>query len=237
MEGQAEGQGPALDEPDLGRVLKKLYRSRFDAADLRQMRAVWRVLVSDFFQKRLRPGLPVLDLGAGPCLFINEVVAVQRIALDANPDLAQHAAQGVEVVVAEDLSLREIPDASVGHVFLSNILEHLEDGLEVVRLLERIHRKLLPGGSILILQPNFRLAPARYFDFIDHRVVLTERSLREALEAVGYEIREMRVRFLPFTSKSRLPRWPLLVRLYLRCRPAQWLLGKQTFVEAVKPSP
>jgi SAM-dependent methyltransferase len=234
MDGEAEGRGPELDEPELGRVLKNLYRSRFAPADLRQMRGVWRVLVSSFFQKRLRPGVPVLDVGAGPCLFINEVVAVRRIALDANPDLAQHAAQGVEVVVAEDLSLREIPDASVGHVFLSNLLEHLADGLEVVRLLERIHRKLLPGGSVLILQPNFRLAPARYFD---HRVVLTERSLREGLEAAGYQIREMRVRFLPFTSKSRLPRWPLLVRLYLWCRPAQWLLGKQTFVEAVKPSP
>jgi hypothetical protein len=42
------------------------------------------------------------------------------------------------------------------------------------------------------------------------------------------------VRFLPFTSKSRLPKWGWLVALYLRLRPAQWLFGKQTFVVARK---
>ena len=47
---------------------------------------------------------------------------------------------------------------------------------------------------------------------------------------------EERVRFLPFTSKSALPKWPWLVQLYLRLRPAQWLFGKQTFVVARKRS-
>jgi len=198
------------------------------------MRKVWRVLVRDFFQERIRPDATVLDIGAGPCLFINEVRARRRIALDANPDLHEHAEPGVETIVASDLSLDEIPDATVDHVFLSNFLEHLPNYRTILDLLARIHRKLADEGTILILQPNFRLTPSRYFDFIDHSMILTETSLLEALAAAGFEIRELKVRFLPFTSKSRIPQWPWLVALYLRVPPAQWLFGKQTFVVAAK---
>jgi len=88
----------------------------------------------------------------------------------------------------------------------------------------------------MILQPNFRLAAKRYFDFLDRRVILTDKSLVEALEVVGFEIRELRTRGLPFTSKSALPKWEWAVSLYLRLRPAQWLLGKQTYVGAVRPA-
>lgn len=198
------------------------------------MRKVWHVLVRDFFQKRIRPDSTVLDVGAGPCLFINEVRARRRIALDANPDIQDHADPGVEAILSNDLSLNEIADGSVDHVFLSNFLEHLPDYRAILDLLAMAHRKLASDGTLLILQPNFRLTPSHYFDFIDHSMTLTETSLEEALAAAGFEIREMKVRFLPFTSKSRIPQWPWLVALYLRLPPAQWLFGKQTFVVAVK---
>ena len=221
---------------ELGRTLERLYRQRFSVADLSEMRGVWRVLVRDFFQSRLRPGRVVVDVGAGPCLFINEVRADRRIALDANPEVVRFAAPGVEAHVTSDLSLKELSDGEAGHVFLSNVLEHLPDYRSVLELLATIRRKLEPGGTVLILQPNFRLAPRRYFDFIDHQVILTDRSLVEALSVAGFEILELRVRFLPFTSKSPLPRWPVLVRLYLRLRPLQWLLAGQTFVVAARPA-
>jgi SAM-dependent methyltransferase len=221
---------------ELGLLLERLYRRRFSEGDLRQMREVWRVLVERFFQRRIEPDSTVLDIGAGACLFINHVRARRRIAMDANPDLVTHAAPGVETVVSDDLSLREIADGSVDHVFLSNFLEHLPDYLAVLGLLAGIHRKLRPGGSLMVLQPNFRLAPRRYFDFVDHRVILTDASLVEALEVAGFEVRELRARFLPFTSKSSLPKRAWMVSLYLRLRPAQWLLGAQTFVRAVKPA-
>lgn len=218
----------------LATVLQRLYRNRFSAKELAAMRRVWRVLVRDFFQRRIRPDSTVLDIGAGPCLFVNEVRARRRIALDANPDLPDHAEPGVETVLARDLSLDEIADDSVDHVFLSNFLEHLPDYRTILDLLARIHRKLVRTGTLLILQPNFRLTPSHYFDFIDHSMILTESSLEEALDAAGFEIRERKVRFLPFTSKSRIPQWPWLVTLYLRLPPAQWLFGKQTFVVAGK---
>ena len=83
-----------------------------------------------------------------------------------------------------------------------------------------------------MLQPNIRLTKAAYWDFIDHSLPLTERSLTEALTLTGFEVETMTVRFLPYTTESRFPISPTLIRLYLRLPPAQWLLGKQTFVVA-----
>jgi SAM-dependent methyltransferase len=175
-------------------------------------------------------------VGAGHCHFINAVRAARRIALDANPDLRRYVAPGVEALVSSDLSLGALPDGAIGHVFLSNLLEHLPDYRAALSLLSSVHRKLEPGGSVLILQPNFRLVPRRYFDFLDHQLILTDRSLVEALNVVGFEVGELRVRFLPLTSKSHLPRHPWLVAAYLRLRPLQWLLGGQTFAVGVKPA-
>jgi SAM-dependent methyltransferase len=155
--------------------------------------------------------------------------------VDANPDLPRHAAPGVEVTISADLTLQEIPEGIADCVFISNVLEHLADYTEVLRLLSAVWRTLKPGGAAMILQPNFRLIPRRYFDFIDHRTILTDASLVEALEVTGFRIEELRVRFLPFTSKSALPKWPWLVALYVRLPPLQWLLGGQTFVRAVRP--
>lgn len=219
----------------LAAVLQRLYRNRFSDAELARMRKVWSVLVRDFFQRRIKRESTVLDIGAGPCLFINELQARRRIALDANPDVRLHAAAGVEPLVTSNLLLEEIGDGTIDYVFVSNFLEHLPDYLSVLDLLDRIRRKLVPGGVLLVLQPNYRLASAHYFDFVDHTMILTEASLQEALTAVGFQIKELRTRFLPFTSKSRMPQWPWLVAAYLRFPPAQWLLGKQTFVAAATP--
>ena len=228
--------GSAPESADLAQALERLYRRRFSDGDLQELRTVWRVLVRDFFQKRIERSGTVLDVGAGACLFINEVEAARRIALDANPDVRRHAAPGVETLVTDDLSLGDIADESLDCVFLSNFLEHLPGHLAVLGLLTTVRRKLKPGGSVMVLQPNFRLEPRRYFDFLDHQVVLTDASLVEALETAGVRIAELQVRFLPFTSKSRVPKWGWAVRLYLRLPPARWLLGKQTFVRGVRPT-
>jgi hypothetical protein len=60
---------------DLSHTLERLYRQRVSAPDRTEMQAVWRVLVRDFFQSRIRPDRVVVDIGAGLCQFINEVRA------------------------------------------------------------------------------------------------------------------------------------------------------------------
>jgi hypothetical protein len=56
--------------------------------------------------------------------------------------------------------------------------------------------------------------------------------MAEALEMSGFTPTEVRPQFLPYTTKSALPQWPILVRLYLRCPPLHRLLGKQMFIVA-----
>ena len=87
----------------------------------------------------------------------------------------------------------------------------------------------------MLLQPNIRFAYKVYWDFFDHQLPFSDRAMVEALQACGFGIESVRPRFLPYTTKSTLPSWPILVKLYLRCPPLHWLFGKQMFIVAVKP--
>jgi ubiquinone/menaquinone biosynthesis C-methylase UbiE len=93
-------------------------------------------------------------------------------------------------------------------------------------------RVLRPGGRLIVLQPNIRYVGAAYWDFIDHQTALTEHSLAEAARLAGLTVETLIPRFLPYTTKSRLPQHPLLVRWYLRIPLAWRLLGKQTLLVA-----
>jgi hypothetical protein len=111
---------------------------------------------------------------------------------------------------------------------MSNYLEHLASSEQVVEQFRVAAQLLASGGKVVVLQPNIRLVGGRYWDFIDHHVALTEKSLVEAAELAGLRTTDLITRFLPYSTKSRLPQGRLLVRAYLRVRPAWWLLGKQT---------
>lgn len=215
--------------------LSRLYSVRFAPGDKERKDRVWRVLCRHFFQKYVNPAGVVLDIGAGHCEFINHIVARRRIAFDLNDDVRAHAGAGVEVVQGVSTDLSAFPDDLFDAVFVSNFFEHLPTKDDLLKTLAEIRRVLRPGGRLLILQPNIRLAGGAYWDFVDHHLPLTERSLVEAVELAGLEPAEVRARFLPFTSKSLLPQHPLLVRLYLKVPPARWLLGRQSWIVAVKP--
>jgi SAM-dependent methyltransferase len=210
--------------------LETVYRNRWTESEVNQMRRVWSVLVRNFFQRFVNETGTILDVGAGFCHFINQIRAKRRIAVDANPGIRAYADPAVEVLITDNLSLPSIPDGGVDHVYISNFLEHLSSPADVIALLQTVWTKLAPGGSVLILQPNFRFTGAAYFDFIDHNVILTDRSLVEALEVTGFRIVYLASRFLPYTSKSKLPRALWLVRLYLTL-PFLWrIFGQQTFI-------
>ena len=87
----------------------------------------------------------------------------------------------------------------------------------------------------MIMQPNIRLVGGGFWDFFDHTLPLTEKGMAEALLVSGFEVLENRPRFLPYTTKSLLPRWSCLVRFYLTFPPVQWLFGKQMLLVARRP--
>lgn len=213
----------------------QLYQARFRAPEQARKNELWKVLCGSFFQKYIGRDDTVLDLGAGFCEFINHIQCGTKYAVDLNPDTTRYAAQGVQVISTSSSRLDTLATGSVDVVFASNFFEHLPDKQEFVATLREIRRILRAGsGRLLILQPNIRLLNGRYWDFLDHHLPLTERTLVEALELVGLSIVESRTRFLPYTTKSRLPQHAFLVRAYLRLRPLQWLLGGQTWMVAVR---
>jgi 2-polyprenyl-3-methyl-5-hydroxy-6-metoxy-1,4-benzoquinol methylase len=115
---------------------------------------------------------------------------------------------------------------------MSNYLEHLESSDAVIAQLRVARQLLKPGGRVVVLQPNIRLIGGRYWDFIDHKVALTEQSLVEAAELAGLRTVELITRFLPYSTKGKLPADPRLVRLYLAFPLAWRLMGRQTLLVA-----
>jgi SAM-dependent methyltransferase len=211
--------------------LSAIYRKRFDHRDLDNKRVLWDVLVSDFFQKYVPTDGTVVDLGAGNCEFANAVRAGRRIAVDLNPDPAALAEDGVEVLTTRSDALDALDDASVDVVFTSNFFEHLPTKADLMTTLAECHRITRPGGTLVVLMPNIRHLPGRYWDYLDHHLPLTDLSVAEALELSGYEVVERRGRFLPYTVKdARFGIRPIMVRAYLRLRPAWSVLGKQMLV-------
>ncbi len=214
---------------------EELYRQRFAEVSHRTRAAMWEVLCRVVLQRYVGAQDVVVDLGAGLCEFINAIQCRSKIAVDPNPALREHAKADVRVIVGDiPEALRALAPASVNVVFCSNFFEHLHDKDAVVAVLQEIHRLLVAGGRLIVIQPNIRYAYKEYWDFFDHHVALSHSSLSEALRLTGFTIDELRPRFLPYTTKSRLPQAAWLVRLYLALPPAQWLFGKQMLAVAHK---
>lgn len=219
---------PTLDD-ELGR----LYGHRFSDAERASKARLWQVLCQSFFSRYVPTDGTVVDLGAGYCDFINHVRAARRVAIDKNPDTRAAAEAGVEVHEVALAALGDVvEDGSVDLAFASNVFEHLASPDELLRVLAVVHRALKPNGKLVIMQPNVRFVGAAFWDFFDHRLPLTEKGMSEALGVSGFRVTEVRARFLPYTTKSRLPQWSSLVRLYLALPLAQRVFGKQMLLVA-----
>ena len=119
-------------------------------------------------------------------------------------------------------------------VFSSNFFEHLPTKDAFRHCLQEIHRVLRPGGRLLAMGPNIRYCYDVYWDYFDHYLPLSDRSVVEALEVSGFRLERVVPRFLPYTMRGKKapPAW--LLRLYLRL-PLFWrFLGKQFLVIARK---
>jgi 2-polyprenyl-3-methyl-5-hydroxy-6-metoxy-1,4-benzoquinol methylase len=211
----------------VSRVLPDLYEARFDEREISAKDAVWREIVR-FLGQWIDPAAPVLDIACDRGHFVRWATATERWATDIR-DVRAVLPQDVRFIQGSGLELANlVPNGYFGTVFMSNYLEHLESSDAVIDQLRVASQLLQPGGRVIVLQPNIRLVGPRYWDFIDHRVALTERSLLEATELAGLRQVELITRFLPYSTKGRLPTAGVLVRAYLRL-PAIWrLMGRQT---------
>ena len=133
-------------------------------------------------------------------------------------------------MVGDVTNLDFLEDNCIDFALASNVFEHLSQS-DLSKILVHLRRKLRPGGTLNILQPNFFYAFRQYFDDYTHLSIYSHVSLSDFLSAQGYTVLEVHPRFLPLlTIKSRLPVSPLLIQAYLLSpiKP----MGKQMFIRA-----
>jgi SAM-dependent methyltransferase len=214
--------------------LQAIYRRRFQG-NLEYRNKVWQTLTSDFFSRWIGRGDRVLDLGCGYCQFINNIACSAKYGMDLNPSAADYAAKNV-TLIQQDCSTRwPFDDGFLDAIFTSNFFEHLPTKGALEDTIREALRCLKPGGRLIAMGPNIRYLAGHYWDFFDHHLALTEKSLIEVLEKTGFSVVENVPRFLPFTMVNSREYPLVFLRAYLRLRVAWPLLGRQFLVVVSKP--
>lgn len=210
-------------------VLRAEYRMRFSGLS-KYRNDVWKILCDQYFKEFVHPDAHILDLGTGYGEFINNIKAAKKYAMDMNSDAGSRLT-GDTYFLHQDCSEEwQIPSDSLDVVFSSNFLEHLPNKDRVERTLSEAYRCLKNDGLIICLGPNIKYIPGEYWDFWDHFVPITDRSLSELLKMTGFSIQLNIPRFLPYSmSTGRTP--PLyLLKLYLKFSTFWPFFGKQFLV-------
>lgn len=213
--------------------LAREYRRRF-GDKIAYRNEVWSVLTRQYFQRLIPADAAVLDLGAGWGEFIRQIEAGRKFAMDLNPEMPERVGKGVHTIEQDCSSPWAVEPDSLDVVFTSNFFEHLPNKDALRRTILQAHRCLKPGGILICLGPNIRFLPGTYWDFWDHHVALTDRSLVELLGLCGFGIHRCVARFLPYSMSQGFepPLW--MLSLYLRL-PFLWpFFGKQFLVVAAK---
>ncbi len=176
-------------------------------------RPAWKAICR-YLQRWVLAEEGLLDLGAGYGEFSHEIIAARKWALEENEELTKYWPDCVTPMIQSALEPWPLVNQSIGTVFASNFFEHftIEQGAHILAEARRVSQ---PAGRLIVVQPNFRLEPRRYFDDYTHRTAYTDNGFRDFLRTCGWETVHCEPRFLPFTMKNRVPTDEWLVRSYL----------------------
>jgi len=210
--------------------LNSLYKIRFSDEEVKQKNKIWKVLCKSFFQRYIDKEAVVLDIGSGRGEFINNICCKQKYAIDANKENAQYLSSEVNFFEDYNIGFDFLSDNSVDLIFISNFAEHAKSKEELLGIFFAAKRILKRGGKFILLGPNIRFLCKEYWDFFDHYLPLSHKALVEVFKAMDFRIVKVIPKFLPYTTKSMLPKNAFLVWLYLKI-PIIWrLMGKQMFI-------
>lgn len=222
-----------LPHPELD--LKEIYTNRFAGSEIYRDK-VWNILTGSFFSRWVLPSHSILDLGCGYGEFINNVRASKKYGMDLNPASRERVGSDVTLFHQDCTKQWPMSENALDVVFTSNFFEHLLTKDDLRSTLAEIFRCLKPGGRVLALGPNIKYLNGQYWDFFDHHIALTELSLSEAMQVMGFEVDYCLPRFLPYSMSQGFqpPLW--LVRAYLQMPPVWRFVGRQFLVIGKKPA-
>jgi ubiquinone/menaquinone biosynthesis C-methylase UbiE len=205
-----------MSKSGLGELYDAYFNTRFGFDPRRDV--VWREVVAWIQRKYVPDGARVLDLGAGYCNFINNVVAREKHAVDVFSRFAEYANKDVQTHLSSVTEMPFFQEDQFDVAFASNLVEHLSRP-DLILLLSELRRVLRKDGVLILMQPNFKYCFDTYFDDYTHLQIFTDASLSDFLEAYGFHVIGNYPKFMPVNMKStlrlNLPFLPLIVRGYL----------------------
>lgn len=141
--------------------------------------------------------------------------------------LAEAAGSRPKTVSGEMDDLSPVPDGSIALAVMIHVLDHLLDPAEILR---QIHKKLAPGGAIMIVTHNEKSALRRILGVkfppfcLQHPELYNPKSIEALLKRTGYsDIRVRRsVNYFPIAFLVRQAAWTIGINL------ARWPLPSRT---------
>jgi SAM-dependent methyltransferase len=147
----------------------------------------------------LRQNAPVLDIGCGrgELLGLLREAGVESRGIDADADMVAYArGEGLEVEQADLVTYLEgTADASVGAIFMGQVVEHLP-APALVQTLRLATAKLRPGGVLIAetINPLSPIALRNYYADLTHAQPLVPETLELLARQSGFA--ETEIRFL-----------------------------------------
>jgi SAM-dependent methyltransferase len=130
----------------------------------------------------------LVDFGAGSGTFALPVAAAgyHLVCVETDPLLCENlSGHGLKVVN----SLEMLEDGSIDYLYTLNVLEHIENDDEVIKLWLK---KLRPGGRLLVFVPAFQVLFSSMDQKVGHYRRYTKRMLCGKLKQAGFQVAEAR---------------------------------------------
>jgi hypothetical protein len=180
---------------------------------LKYRKKIWKEIVN-YIYKDIGEVYTLIEMGAGFCDFINQFPAKNKICYEFNSKMKLYANNNITFIEKDVIFIDEQGNSTADLVFASNFLEHI-DRKTLTILMPKIYNVLKQGGKLVLIQPNYNLCKKKYFDDITHKTIFDDKSIRYFLKYYGFIVNKVIPGFLPFQMKLKLPKFPILVRMYL----------------------
>lgn len=140
--------------------------------------------LSSLVLSHARKNEAIVDFGSGIGTFARGLASQGYRVHCIEPD-AKQAAMIAAAGLPVSTSVDELADGSVDYLYTLNVLEHIEDDTAALR---QLHKKLKPGGKMLIYVPAFQVLFSSMDRKVGHFRRYTKRDLTDKLRAANFDV-------------------------------------------------